>query len=309
MLSVKLFGNGQAAFFDHPLPGYPNQIACLLLSYLLMNKQRPHNRERLAAVFWEDQPAHVARKNLRNTLWRLRQILLIAGANPDDYLHLSDESVSFQANAPCWIDVDAFESASRWIHLPEQSLTPDQAAQLEAAVDLYQGDFLENTYEDWCLYDRERLRLMYIEMLSRLVVYYGARGDYPHGLGLGQRLLAYDHSREDIHRQMIWMYWRTGDRSAALTQYKLCSQVLREEVGVEPTEATRHLYEQVLRTQAPSLPPPAESAASTQNTGEIPPLAQNALQQLQRLQQVLEQTNAELIQIERMIYQTLANSK
>ena len=33
----------------------------------------------------------------------------------------------------------------------------DRARSLEDAVSLYQGDLLEGCYEDWCIYERERL--------------------------------------------------------------------------------------------------------------------------------------------------------
>ena len=52
MLELKLFGTGQVRYFDQSLAGFPNQQGCLLLCYLLLNRHRPHNRERLAAVFW-----------------------------------------------------------------------------------------------------------------------------------------------------------------------------------------------------------------------------------------------------------------
>src|SRR5512145_3167677 len=95
MLDVKLFGAGQASLQEQPLAGFPNQQVWLLLAYLMLNKNQPHNRERLAAVFWGDSPAHIARKNFRNALWRLKQIFFLAGADPDEYLHISDDSVSF----------------------------------------------------------------------------------------------------------------------------------------------------------------------------------------------------------------------
>ena len=75
MLELKLFGTGQVRYFDQSLVGFPNQQACLLLCYLLLNRGRPHNRERLAAVFWDECPTDVSRKHLSQALWRLRQAL------------------------------------------------------------------------------------------------------------------------------------------------------------------------------------------------------------------------------------------
>ena len=251
MLKVRLFGTGQATFLDRPLIGFSNQQAWLLLCYLLLNKLHPQNRERLAAVFWGDQPAQVARKNFRNTLWRLRQMLSLTGMRPEDYLHVNEESISFLQYAPCWLDVDAFESAGHWANLPAADLQPAHVKEMEDAVDLYGGDLLENIYEDWCIYDRERLRMLNLNMLNKLMVYYGTAGSFETGLRFGERILCYENTREDIHRQMMWMYWRSGNLSAALAQYKLCAQILRDEMGVRPTESTQQLYEQILHSPLP----------------------------------------------------------
>jgi DNA-binding SARP family transcriptional activator len=304
MLKFKLFGYGQAFYQDHPLPGFPHQQAWLLLCYLLLNKLHPHYRERLAAVFWEDQPVHIARKNFRNALWRLRQSLQIAGAAPEEYLHISEESLSFISYSPFWLDLDEFEAAVPCLSIPDQELTLQHIAQLENAISLYSGDLLESVYQDWCLYDRERLRLVYFSMLNKLVSYYAASANYPRGLALGELILSRDPTREDIHRQQMWMHWRSGDRGAALAQYKMCTQVLRQEIGVAPMDATRQLFEQILHSPAPETNPLPQPRLSS----DFIPVAQSALEQLVRLQKILEQTNSELAQIERMIHQAMAQS-
>jgi DNA-binding SARP family transcriptional activator len=319
MLKVKLFGTGQASFLDRPLTGFSNQQAWLLLCYLLLNKLHPQNRERLAAVFWGDQPAHIARKNFRNTLWKLRQMLSVTGVRPEDYLYISDEAITFIQYAPCWVDVDIFEAAGRWVNLPSADLQLAQVTEMEMAVDLYSGDLLENIYEDWCIYDRERLRMMNQNMLNKLMVFYATTGNFEPALRYGERILCYDNTREDIHRQMMWMYWRSGNLSAALAQYKLCAQILQEEIGVHPMESTRQLYEQVLhsplpqaswpeisaRTDPVSTPPASSESAKS----SLLPVTEHALEQIRRLERVLEETREELLQMERLIHQVVLDSR
>ncbi len=302
MLKVKLFGFARASYAGFPLPGFPNQQAGLLLCFLMLNKLHPHNRERLAAVFWADQPPYVARKNFRNTLWKLRQMLFVAGAQPEDYLDISDESVSFINFAPYQLDVDTLESAASFLNTPDESLNLNQVNQLETAVDQYDGDLLENVYEDWCLYDRERLRLVYLSMLNKLMGYHISQSSYERGLTYGQKMLVLEPTREDTHRQIMWLHWQMGDRAAALTQYKVCIQVLKDELGVAPLDTTRQLYEQILHVSPHELPLPSARL-------DFQPSAQNALEHLHHLQQVLERTNAELAQLERMILQALGNSQ
>ena len=331
MLKVKLFGPGQATYFDRPVPGFPNQRAALLLCYLMLNKQSPFHRERLAAVFWEDYPSQTARKYFRNALWRLRTQLQSAGADPDQYLLVNDESLAFISMSPHWLDVHEFETTIAATQtLSGSELTHEQASGLEKVVDLYTGDLLEAVYEDWCLYDRERLRLLYLAQLNKLMTYHAAQQAYELSLQFGERILSQDNTRENIHRQMIWLFWQMGDRPAALAQYKRCAQILREELNLQPMEATRQLYQRVLHEPLPPVqwpehpshpipaqnPLPAPRSAPKAGAADLPldpkvlqPMALHALQKLQRLQQMVEETNYELQQIERMLQRAMSENQ
>src|SRR5262249_15660917 len=161
------------------------------LSYLLLNRSHPLLRERLAAVFWGELPAQVSRKSLRNALWRLRHGLELIGASPDDYLLIGDESVALLTSDRCWLDVEAFETTlARYEDMSGQKLTADDASDLENAVALYTGDLLVGIYDDWCLYDRERLRLAHLNALYKLMSFHEMHGTYERGLAFGEVVLA-----------------------------------------------------------------------------------------------------------------------
>ncbi|MBN1147939.1 MAG: hypothetical protein JXA78_11845 [Anaerolineales bacterium] len=315
MLRVRLFGPGQADYSGQSLSGFPNQQACLLLCYLLLNKPHPHHRERLASLFWGDNPTQTARKYLRNALWRLRQVFQAAGASPDEYIFVSEENIAFASDSPHWVDVDIFEEAVvACLNVRAAELSQAHIASLEAAVDLYIGDLLEGTYEDWCLYDRERLRLLYLNALNKLMSYHTIQASYPLSLDYGGRLLALDNTQERVHRQMMWLHWRQGDRSAAVAQYKACCQALSEDLGLPPMQATRQLYEKILsgdETPMPDLPAPQTSAgqaALPDGDDAIHPLVKLALRKLRHLQDTLDETRSELKQIERLIYEVIIKS-
>jgi DNA-binding SARP family transcriptional activator len=311
MLTVNLFGVGQAKYYERPLPGFPMLQPCLLLCYLLLNKAYPHNREHLAAVFWGDGPTYLARKSLRNGLWRLRQVFQSVGAPLDEYIIVSEDCVSFINSSRFSLDVDLFENSARlYQDAPAQTLTAEQASELQAAVDLYIGDLLQSIYADWILYDRERLRLTYLTALNKLMVYHGTHGSYERGLACGERILAYDNTREKVHRQMMWLYYLQGDRAAALAQYKHCLQILREELGVQPMEETRQLYDQMVhnRFDAARWMIDAEPQGSLLNPreGALRSMAQLALERLHHLQTVIDETSAELRLLESMIDESIS---
>ena len=309
MLKVKLFGTGQASFEDRPLASFPSQQPHLLLCYLLLNSKYPHLRDQLASVFWGEYSTQASRKYLRNGLWKLRQMFDAVQVCMDDYLFVSDESVTFMHTSPYWLDVEAFETAVEACQdVAGQDLTPEHASEMGEAVELYSGDMLEGVDYDWCIYERERLSLLYLSALSKLMAYHEAQGTFERGLAYGERILGRDNTREKVHLRMMRLYWQAGNRSAALAQYKRCAQILREELGIAPLQEITTIYHQMIHNQYSPVLQRMAPERSLSDQG-LHALAEKALLRLQYLQQMLEETNAELRQIETQLHSNLLNSK
>ncbi len=307
ILVLRLFGSGQAHFCNRPLLGFPNQQAYLLLCYLLLNARYPQPREQLAAVFWGDVSVDTSRKNLSQALWRLRNVLEAVGASPDDYLLVDRDYVSFVNSSQYWLDIEAFEKTVAGCQQTDgYDLTVEQAGRLEEAVALYSGHLLEGIYEDWCLYERERLNLMHLESLTKLIAFHERNGTYQRGLFYGELALAHDNTRERVHQQMMRLHWLSGDRGAALAQYKYCAQVLRDELGLPPLEETTRLYQQMVHNR---FYPNSQPAASSGSGEPLQQLAELMLRRLSLLEHNIQETSAELQHIEQMLNSLLLTLK
>ena len=311
MLEVKLFGTGCMSYCGRILPGFPNHQSYWVLCYLILNRQYPQCREKLASVFWDNYPTAVSKKYLRNAIWRLRQSLQSIGVPVEDYIFISEDTLSFVTSGQCWLDTEAFESTiGEYRDVSGQELNPQQAQAMETATGLFVGDLLEGIYEDWCLLDRERLSLLYMNALSKLMVFHECKGAYERGLACGERILARDHTRETVHRQMMQLYWRMGDRNAALAQYKRCAQILREELGISPMENTKRLYEQMVHNtlDLPSSGIPADAAWAGAPLADdsLSPLSEYVISRLKRLESATERNKRELEQIRHLLAETLS---
>jgi DNA-binding SARP family transcriptional activator len=306
MLAVNLFGNGSAFYHDRPMEGFPNHQSYLVLCYLLLNRQHRQNRERLASVFWGNYTTNISRKYLRNALWKLRSVFQSVGAELEDYVQINDDSVTFHSYCPYKLDVESFETlllSSR--NLQAEELSQEQALQLKQAVDLYDGDLLDGLDEEWCLYERERLSLLNLNAISKLMIYNRAHQMYGNGLEYGERILAFDNTRENVHREMMLLYWLSGEPQMALIQYHRCEQTLRDQVGVDPSEETRNLYLQMLHHH---YEPPKEiflakkssDHNSNSNGGSI---TDYALYEINHLRQVIDETSAQLNRLEELVRQ------
>jgi DNA-binding SARP family transcriptional activator len=268
-LSVTLFGRfagdvrGQALRLD-------NNKVQELLSYLLLYHQRPHERLQLASTLWEDVPVGRAKGYLRKALWQLQRQLQ-AACDVEHMELLLVEPDWIQVNEACdlQLDVMCFEQAfERSQGTAGRDLDGDQASRLQAAVELYKGDLLEGWYQEWCLYERQRLQRMYIIMLDKLLDYCEANEAYESALIYGMRILKLDQARERTHRCLMRIYYASGDRTEALRQYDRCLAILKKELDVGPSEQTVALYHQIQnealgdsqRPVAALLPPPPAEA-------------------------------------------------
>jgi len=226
-----------------------------LFSYLILNRRQSHSREALAELLWENNPPERSRKNLRQALWRLQTALSTGAQQHSSPLIVDSRWLQLDPNVECWVDVEEFEQVYNRVNgLRARELSRRDFGLIQRTVALYQGNFLEGWYQDWCMIERERYQRMYIMMLDKLVQYCEVHEDFDIGLAYGNEILRLDRAYERAHRQVMRLYQLAGDRTQAIRQYEQCMVALREELGVAPSERTSQLYESI---RADNYRPPA----------------------------------------------------
>lgn len=217
-----------------------------LLCYLLLHPNQPHTRGALACELWADAPAGRARKYLRQCLWQLQQTLELPQARHLPLLRLEQDWVALHPDAPIQVDAAQFEQAFAAIRDRRgEALDPSQAEAAQQAATLYHGVLLAGWYQTWCLVERERYESMFFAILEKLIDYCRAHCLFDQGVAYGMRLLHIDHTHERTHRQLMRLYQLAGDRSMALRQFEQCATALAQEFGLQPTEQTLALREQI----------------------------------------------------------------
>jgi DNA-binding SARP family transcriptional activator len=271
MLELRLFGTGQATYFDRPLAGFPNQRAYVLLCFLLLNRGRAHHREQLAALFWGEHSESRARSSLNTALWRLRQVLEPDATRRGSYLLTTAAGdIGFNPDSEHWLDVAAFEDAcDRILARPVESMGSADVETLEQTIGLYAGDLLEGLYADWALREREHLRRLHLNSLARLMGYHALHQDFQAGLACGRRILDRDPVREEVHRDMMRLYVDNGQRALAVRQYRLCCKVLESELGIPPMEETQALHAQIVGGAEPPTAPSDPAPGSGDRAGAM----------------------------------------
>jgi DNA-binding SARP family transcriptional activator len=298
VLRISLLGKFRMQCGEQVLAGFPAPKAQELLGYLLLHRDRPLPREALAGELWCDHTTTQSRKNLRHCLWQLQAALDAHIASSHARLLVTEaEWIQVNPEADLWLDVAVLEQAfARVQSVPVQEMDAEGAVCLRDAVQLYQGDLLEGCYQDWCLYERERLQNMYLTMLDRLMGYDEAHHAYATALGYGARILSYDPVSERTHRRLMRLHYLAGNRTAAMRQYERCATALAEALDARPGKRTLALYEQICGD--PSGQPTLAAAQSDPSLAAPDAALGVVIDHLQQLQ-------ASLAQLQRQVQQAV----
>jgi len=236
-LSIYALGEGQVVRDGYALSSSDWQAAMAkeLFFYILLHG--PLERDAIGAVFWPDLATKKMMNSFHTTLHRARravgsEVLIVE----DGQYRLGDVSY--------WFDVEEFESL-----VTRARLLPALDWQTEdlwrRALALYRGDFLPEVERTWCVPRREALREMYVEALIGIGRCHELRQEFEAAVDWYRRALEADELREDVHRSIMRCYTEAGRRSQALVQYQRCQEILRSELGLEPSLETRQLYARI----------------------------------------------------------------
>jgi DNA-binding SARP family transcriptional activator len=243
---VKLFGTLEIRQGGGPVMRLEGHKARELFCYLLLARDRRCSREALATLLWPDQSPERSKKYLRQAVWRVHATLDSATHRSKRVLTARPEWLQISHDAPVRSDVEAFEAALGDVGPTRaESLDAARVCRLRQAVELYRGDLLENWYQDWCLFERERLQNLYLAVLDKLCSFHEQRVESEPAIGLAHRILRIDPARERTHRSLMRLYALVGDRTAALRQFDRCEAALRDELGVRPAADTIRLYRSI----------------------------------------------------------------
>jgi DNA-binding SARP family transcriptional activator len=230
-LSLAFLGTFQAKLDSQPIPYFRSTNVQGLLAYLALQPERSFTREALAVLFWPDLPDSSAKKNLRQSLYQLRQLLNESDSTEEPFLLIQRQTVQFNAAASHTLDVFRFLQAI-------------DRGDLNAAAALYSGELLAGftcdslEFENWLRQERERLHRLALEALTELTRQQLAQQDFAAAQATARRQLALEPWHEEAHRQLMTILALTGQRGAALAQYESCVAILDEEMGLDPSAAT-----------------------------------------------------------------------
>lgn len=247
-LEIQLLGPPRVLVDGAPLAVDTRKAVAILA--LLGADARPFARDELAALLWPESDDAAAHGALRRTLSTMRTAI---GDGP---LMIDRSRVDLDRDR-VRIDLADVEAA---MHATDR-------ATLTAAAALARGAFLAGfnlrdspEFDDWRAARAVGAERAVLAVLDRLAEAAEAEGDLPAAIDAASRRLDLDPLDEGGHVRLMDLLVASGDRSAALRQYRACVATMERELGVEPLASTTARYEAIrdLPDAVPAkVPPPA----------------------------------------------------
>ncbi len=253
-MKIRLFGNSHIERQDGESIALHADKTSALLIYLAANADVPIQRTELAAMLWGGYPDRDARRNLTNTLSRLKKML----PSSTPLFSTTRHTVVFTAGN-LFIDSQRFDQlwgCCATVGRSEWAEDPQIIAWLTELVGLYQGAFTDGLrlpdsveFEMWAAQQLDKYQQQTLTALETLTSHHLARHAYDSAEKHAQHQLTLEPWREIAHRQLIQLYVATGRHSAAAAQFDRCKRALWDELGVEPDPQTAAML------QTPSADP------------------------------------------------------
>ena len=262
-LAIRLLGGFAVLRDGVPLTGpWRTEKARTLVKLLALAPDQLLHRDQALEYLWPELDPAAAANNLYFTLHAARRMLDAAGGTGATSLIFRAGLLRLAPPGGLATDVAAFEAAAG------EALGGGEAARYEAAIALYAGELLpEDRYADWASGRRERLQETYLALLGRLAEMHAGREEWATAIGLLERVVEEDATREEGHAGLMRALTASGQRGRALRQYAELRAILRREVDAEPDAATQALYTAILASGNPMV---AVAPASAPTRGNVP---------------------------------------
>ena len=248
VFEIHFFGKMEVVINNTLIEYWKYKPAEHLFQLLVLNKNRRMHREEVMDKLWPDQSLDKASANFYNTLSRLRGVLEPERTKYSKFsvVHFERENCWFEMKEGDWFDVDEFLEHYRIGKTKERE---DIKASLNAyhkAGKYYRGDLLsEEKYLDWVDEERRHLRTIYIEILFKIAQVSIQDNAYDQAIEQYKQVLKFDPCNEMAHCQLILCYLKISNRQAALSQYQICENSLKQQLGLTPSVETKRLLETI----------------------------------------------------------------
>jgi DNA-binding SARP family transcriptional activator len=232
-----------------------------LLAILLLHAGGAVSSDRLIDALWDGQPPDTAAKALQGYVSSLRK-------------QLGQEAVE-TVGGGYRLDVTSEDlDAGRYEVLLGEARGLDRApaaAKLREALALWRGSALADfAYEDFARHEIERLEELHLAGIERRIDLELALGHHDDLVPELEGLVRAHPLRERLRGHLMVALYRSGRQAEALDAYRHTRAVLRDELGLEPSEELQALQRAILAHDPSLAAPPRVDPPAPPDAGRAP---------------------------------------
>ena len=208
-----------------------------ILFYLIDNDRV--TRDSLQEAFWPEYPAGRQVSNLHTAIYGIRVAL------GRETIPFDGTIYSLNPEQPITYDVAQFEYAAGLAEsLPLGD--PRRMFALTEAISLYRGAFLPELDSDWAIERRRMLEMRYLDLLAESSEEAMVRNLPSEAVRSLREALKLDPYRDDMNMKYLEALGQLGRRGELVAHYQRYVRLLSEELGLDPPEEVRQLYDRLI---------------------------------------------------------------
>jgi DNA-binding SARP family transcriptional activator len=233
---LQLFGWWDLHIGDQELPlGRREQR---LVALLALTGRRP--RVQVAGMLWPDTTETRAMSNLRVAVWQVRHTAPAL---------LSVDRTTLALSCDVAVDVDETTTYAGLAASAPASLDFDETLPL-----LQQGELLPGWYDDWVLFERERVEHLRMRALESLAHSALQRGKPQQAVMAARAATTIEPLHEAAHLLLVRACVASGATAEAVQHYKRYRARLVGELGIRPSPQFAELLQPLVAAPRPRVP-------------------------------------------------------
>ncbi len=195
-------------------------------------------KEQIALEFWPDISPARLKMRFKINVYRVRQAL------GQDVILFEGDRYRFNREVHFTWDREKLDEIHR--ELPRCVEKTERIQLLEKAVSYLKGDYLADVDGDWAVAQRLKYQDLYRELLLELAQLHLQNGHAHACLSTAAEILRSDPLLEPAHRLTIQAYAALHNPAAMTVQFHHYQQILKAELGLQPSSEIRSLYEKLM---------------------------------------------------------------
>lgn len=227
-VTIKLFGLPEIALDGKPVTLALKKSEAML--YYIAYEQKI-TRDSLVGLMWSDLPLEVAKKNIRNSLYRIKKDLGF-----DVFTHLSKHIIAMSQEVAYLCDAHGDD---------------------DAFLKTYKGHFLEGfyvkdseRYNAWRFETEQMLNQKFARLAKQALQGLLDKGEADRACEVALTLRRMDPYDEEAVRWLMRIHDYQGQYKQVTEVYAELKALLEEDMGIKPDAVTRQLYYEMLQRRA-----------------------------------------------------------